>query len=160
MVTGFGGGDFRYGKVRVETIRVKTLKDIGKMANDHGMTPTQYALKIAQKDLKKISGNKLLIVFTDGDPNCMIEVKPEGIIDQDRSEQGRKDTIDFNRFLIKEMQKDKIVSFGVMLGNTSSENLMKRVFDKNYSICETIEEARIKLTKVFSKTITDFLNKA
>jgi hypothetical protein len=158
MITGFGSGNLDYRGLGVDTIRVKSLKDIGKISNVHGGTPTQYALKIVRDDLKKISGNKLLIVFTDGQPNGLIE-KQQGdrIIGVNY-----EDTIDFNRYLIKDMEKKKIVSFGVMLGSSNSQTkeLMNKVFDKNYSVCENMQEARTNLTKVFQNTITHFLNKA
>ena len=130
------------------------------MNNTYGSTPTPYALQIARRDLKKINGNKLLIVFTDGDPNSMIE-KDLSIKDDynNLKSVSDEDTLDFNRYLIKQMKKEKITSFGIMLGDNSSIGSMARVFEKNFVVCNSIKSARSELIKVFRKTIQEFLNK-
>ena len=128
------------------TVNIDNKKDIGKLNNTIGSTPTHYALREALEKLSSLRGKKMIIVLTDGSPNELVNA------------QTNDEVFDYNKYLVQKIKGNKIGIFGLLIGNDQRLNdNMSHIFGSDFAQCSNINEASDRLIKLFSKTVHEFI---
>jgi len=133
---GFSGYD-----LKLFTTRVNKLKDVGKLCNSDNTTPTHYAIREAIEDMKKITGQKFLIVITDGQPNSDHPIGSR--------------VYEYNKYLINKVRKMNIGVFGIGIQNYEAS--MDQIFGNDYVSCSDMSDTKENLTRIFVEKVKMFL---
>jgi len=116
--------------------------ELNRIAYSGGGTPSCEALTYASDLIKKQNGKNVLIFMSDGSPN--------GIGSYFNTEL-------YMKYVIEDLRKYKrIDSFGILIGSYGFQNFSK-IFGKNFSNFDNIENANDELTKIFNLFVQEYL---
>ena len=133
-VNGFTGSHIN----RLQTVKVNKISQVGKLNNGINGTLLDLALINLDKEIKKVSGKKFVIILTDGMPDSPHQ----------------EETKYFNYLVNKLFLKKQIGCFGILIGD--HKDFMKNVFGKNFATCD-LQNTETELIKVFEKTVKEYL---